>query len=141
MSLKSRYMLSGEGCRSEVHRLLGEGWVVLRQTHTWEPPTDVYENKDGLVIQVEIAGMCKEDFSITLEERKLAIEGIREDLEPKQAYHQMEIGYGPFRVEVFLPWSVDPEQVEAVYEQGFLRVFLPRPAIRRVPILKSTRCE
>jgi len=118
----------------DIQHLLREGWVVLRHTRTWEPPTDVYENDKGLVVRVEIAGMREEDFSITLSERLLVIEGVRRDPEPKRAYHQMEIRYGAFRAEVHLPWPADPEQVEATYETGFLKIVLPRPPVRRVPV-------
>ncbi|HHS97222.1 MAG TPA: Hsp20/alpha crystallin family protein [Chloroflexi bacterium] len=119
---------------TEIQHLLREGWVVLRQSRAWEPPTDVYENDEGLVVQIEIAGMREEDLSITLDERLLVVEGIRRDPEPKRAYHQMEIRYGPFRTEVHLPWTTDPEQVEAIYEAGFLKIKLPRPPARRVPV-------
>ncbi len=121
----------------DVQRLLREGWVVFRHTRAWEPPTDVYENEEGLVVQVEIAGMGEEDFSITLGERVLVIEGVRKDPEPKRAYYQMEIRYGEFRAEVYLPWTVDPDRVQAVYEAGFLKVFLPRPPARRVPVVDA----
>ena len=70
--------------------------------------------------------------SITLDERRLVIGGLRQDPEPKQTYYQMEIGYGEFHVEVWLPWIADPDCVEATYEAGFLRVFLPRPPACRV---------
>ncbi len=119
---------------ADIQHLLREGWIVLRQTRAWEPPTDVFENDEGLVIQIEVAGMREEDFSITLNERLLVVEGIRRDPEPKRAYHQMEIRYGTFRTEVHLPWTTDPERVEATYEAGFLKIRLPRPSVRRVPV-------
>jgi HSP20 family molecular chaperone IbpA len=108
------------------------GWVVVRHVSAWDPPTDVYENDRGLIVQMEIAGMREEDFSITLDERTLMVEGVRTDPEPKRAYHQMEIRYGEFGIEVCLPWAVSAEEVEAVYEAGFLRVLLPHPPERRV---------
>jgi HSP20 family protein len=119
----------------EAWRLLREGWVVFRHARAWEPPTDVYENEVGLVVQVEIAGMEEEDFSVAVGERALIIEGTRRDPEPKRAYHQMEIRYGEFRAEVYLPWSVAPDAIEAVYEAGFLRVLLPRPPRCRVSVV------
>ncbi len=135
MTTKSKYRRVGWlQAGPEVQRLLGREWVLSRHAHAWEPPTDVYENDRGLVVQVEIAGMQEEDFTITLGERILIIEGVREDPEPKRVYHQMEIRFGPFRARVSLPWAVDAEQVEATYEQGVLRVFLPRPPAHRVPV-------
>jgi HSP20 family protein len=117
-----------------ARRVLGSGWGGVRHLHKWEPPTDVYENDDGLVVQMEIAGMEISDFSISLGDGVLVIEGIREDPEPKRVYYQMEIRVGPFRAEVNIPWNVDADRVEATYEQGMLRVFLPRPPVHRVPI-------
>jgi HSP20 family molecular chaperone IbpA len=118
----------------EVQQLLRKGWVVFRHTGAWEPPTDVYENDVGLVVQVEIAGMKRDDFTIALRERMLVIAGVRSDVDPKRAIHQMEIHYGGFRAEIYLPWLVDSDEVEAMYEDGFLRVLLPHPSPRHLKV-------
>jgi len=116
----------------EVERLMGMGWVVCRHTCAWQPPTDVYENDDGVVVRVEVAGMRSEDFSVSLEGQTLVVAGTRIDPAPKRTYHQMEIHFGEFRAEVYLPWPVESENMEASYEEGFLNVHLPRPEPRRV---------
>ena len=77
-------------------------WVVIPHAHTWRPPTDVFETDESVIVRVEVAGMRESDFSISLSERLLTITGVREDPSPKVAYHQMEVRYGEFRVEVFL---------------------------------------
>ncbi|MDY6874851.1 MAG: Hsp20/alpha crystallin family protein [Chloroflexota bacterium] len=125
----------------EVERLLSEGWVVCQHTRAWQPPTDVYEDNAGLVVQVEIAGMRAEDFSISLAGQTLVIAGGRIDSASKQTYHQMEIRFGEFRTEVYLPWPVEPEDVEANYEDGFLKVRLLRPRAQRVPVIEMDREE
>ncbi len=122
-------------------RLLGEGWVVCRHTCAWQPPTDVYEDDEGLVVQVEVAGMRSGDFSISLAGQTLVIAGTRTDSASKQTYHQMEIRFGEFRAEVYLPWPVEPEDVEASYEEGFLKVHLPRLRAQRVPVVEAGREE
>lgn len=124
-----------------VERPLGEGWIACRHTCAWQPPTDVYEDDAGLVVQVEIAGMRSEDFSISLAGQMLVVAGVRTDSASKQMYHQMEIRFGEFRAEVYLPWSVEPEDVEASYEDGFLKVCLPRPMAQRVPVVEVGREE
>jgi len=118
-----------------------EGWIVYRHTSAWQPPTDVYEDDAGLVVQVEIAGMRSEDFSISLAGQTLVVAGVRTDSASKQMYHQMEIRFGEFRAEVYLPWSVEPEDVEASYEDGFLKVCLPRPMAQCVPVVEVGREE
>ena len=120
----------------EIERLLGEGWIVCRHTRTWQPPMDVYESDDGVVVQIEVAGMRKEDFSISLTGRTLVVTGRRVDAVPQRMYYQMEIRFGDFRAEVYLPWSVEPEVVEADYEDGFLKVILPKAKAQKVRIIR-----
>jgi HSP20 family protein len=120
---------------AEVERLMGGGWIVCRHTCAWQPPTDVYENDDEVVVRVEVAGMRSEEFSISLAGQTLVVAGNRVDPAPKRTYHQMEIHFGEFRAEVYLPWSVEPEDVEASYDEGFLSVRLPRPRSRRVSVV------
>jgi len=113
-------------------------WVVMRHTHTWRPPTDVYETDDAIVVRVEVAGMQETDFHIELHAHLLAVSGVRQDPSPKVAYHQMEIHYGEFRVEVYLHWSVDPDSIEARYIDGFLQVRLPRAQPRKLRVVGAT---
>lgn len=129
---RSEWNLSGP----ETHKVL-EGWN-MRHMQVWEPPTDVYESDTGLVVRVEIAGVREEDLSITVSNRLLTISGQRQDLDVKQAFYQMEIRYGEFSTEIYLPWAVDPEQVRAAYEAGFLRVVVPRPSAHRVPVVRAS---
>ncbi len=110
---------------------LNEQWIVCQHVGAWQPPTDVYEDDEAVVVRVEAAGMHSEDFSISLAERRLIITGTRVDVVAKRAYHQMEIHFGEFRAEVHLPWQVEPQAVDAAYEDGFLFVRLPRPGAQR----------
>ena len=104
-------------------------WMVVRQSHLWRPPTDVFEFADQLIVQVEVAGMRDGTFHVALHDRRLQISGSRPRMEHEHApqqFHRMEIGYGEFRVEVTLPWPVNRDQATAVYRDGFLYVELPR---------------
>lgn len=110
-----------------------------RTARSFTPPTDVIELEERLVIVVEIAGVRPTDLTITLHDRLLIITGRRE--RPAlhgPAYHQVEIGYGEFRVEIALPWPVEREQVSASYESGFLEVSLPRKAPRTIRVLDGS---
>lgn len=103
-----------------------QGYVVWRSNRLFVPPTDVIELEDKILVNVEIAGMRPNDFSISLLNRHLVISGTRErPTLPNVAYHQVEIGYGEFRVEVQLPQVVEGDHVNATYRDGFLQVELP----------------
>jgi HSP20 family protein len=101
----------------------------------WHPPTDLYETEGAIIARVEIAGMSDDDFSIELNGRLLTIRGIRQDIPERRAYHQMEIRFGEFSIDLELPASVDTDQVEAVYSNGILRVLLPKALPHQIPIL------
>jgi HSP20 family protein len=115
----------------------GQRWVSARQPKTWRPPTDVYETDSYIVVKVEIAGMDEQDFDILLDTKRLVITGVRHDPAAKLAYQQMEILYGQFETDVYLPWAIDEEEVEATYRNGFLSVFLPKAQPRQVPVINS----
>ena len=103
-------------------------------TYKWRPPTDVFETEDAILIKIEIAGMVERDFSVLLEDRKIVIQGVRQDKEKKLAFHQMEIRNGEFRIEIDLICPIDTEGVEAEYKNGFLRIFLPKAEKYRINI-------
>ena len=116
--------------------LPGHRWLLTRQPKVWRPPTDVYETDSHVIVKVEIAGMQEEDFSVSLNAQVLTISGARRDPAEKLAYQQMEILYGQFETEVYIPWTVDGDAIKATYQDGFLSVLLPKAVPRRVPVVQ-----
>ena len=110
------------------------GWRLVRRSHAWRPPTDVLETDEAYVVVVEVAGMRGADFSVTYNQRVLSIQGIRTDTSHRKAYHQMEIAYGEFASEIRIPVPIETSEIEATYNDGFLRVILPKAQSREVPI-------
>ncbi len=100
----------------------------------WQPPTDVFESEDSVVVRVEIAGMLEEDFTVELDGRNLTVRGSRSDPPERRAYHQMEIRFGDFLVEIELPISVSMDNAVAGYSNGFLVIRLPKSKPRQISI-------
>jgi HSP20 family protein len=102
----------------------------------FRPPTDVYETEDCIEVRVEVAGMKPDDFQLALTDQTLVITGVRQDSSNKRAYQQMEISWGEFRTEVYLPMAVKTDQITATYQDGFLIVNLPKASSqpRRIEI-------
>jgi HSP20 family molecular chaperone IbpA len=48
------------------------------------------------------------------------------DSSERRAYHQMEIPYGKFVVDIELPVGVNTEGASADYKDGFLTINLPK---------------
>ncbi len=105
----------------------GTGWMLDRRSHLWRPPTDVYETDEQIVVQVEIPGVEPANFSVSLNERRLNVSGVRADPGPdRRAYYQMEVHFGEFRSEVELPGPIDENNIQVEYRDGFLRLSLPK---------------
>ena len=100
----------------------------------WRPPVEVYECDDVLVVTAEIAGVQEDEISVVVDETLLRVSGVRHNpsATQKRTYHEMGIAYGPFEAQVFLPFAIVLDKVEAAYEGGFLRVSLPRAQATRI---------
>ncbi len=94
---------------------------------SWVPNTDVYATDNGLVIQVELAGMRSEHLEITVEGNRLRITGNRPDgcRAAKCSFLVMEINYGPFESVLEVPPGYDLGHAKAAYLNGFLRIDVP----------------
>jgi len=112
------------------------GWRITTRSPAWRPPTDIFEVENTFVVRVEIAGMREENFSIELNGRNLTVRGSRQDMPERRAFHQMEIHFGEFAIELELPNYIEADQVQAVYSDGFLRIQLPKARPRQIPIVE-----
>lgn len=117
-------------------RWVVQGYMIFRPNSQFTPPTDVIEFSDKLVVLMELAGMKTGDFHVSLTTNQLIVSGTRERPSFQgAAYHQVEIAYGDFRVEVMLPWPVEHDGVTASYREGFLQIELPRRADQAIRII------
>jgi HSP20 family protein len=93
-----------------------------------EPAVDVYETEREVVVVVEMAGISEGDVEITVDGRKLLINGERKPSagRPGRLYSQLEICHGPFRRELLLPAEVNPDGARVEYSQGMLEIVLPK---------------
>ncbi len=101
--------------------------VQLAQT-CWRPAADLYEAATAITVTVELAGVDQEELDVLLYEDAVIVEGWRWLPPPDQGgiFHAAEIRQGPFRLELALPAPVDQDRVDARYEQGLLRITLPK---------------
>jgi len=106
---------------------------MLYRSTLWRPLADICESADAIMVKVELAGMKEEEIDVTLYEDALVISGERCDERGERdnarenlCYHEAQIRYGPFRVEVFIPSPVERDAITARYENGFLWVTLLR---------------
>ncbi|MFW5915171.1 MAG: Hsp20/alpha crystallin family protein [Planctomycetota bacterium] len=92
------------------------------------PAVNLWSNDDKAVATCELPGVRTEDVEISVEKDVLTIRGSREPLEADEdaTYRRQERGYGQFSRTIPLPFPVSPDAVEANYEDGILRITMPR---------------
>ena len=94
----------------------------------WAPALDVSEDDHNLVVYLELPGVKKEDFDISLENDVLTIAGERrrEEQEGEGESFRRERFFGRFSRSITLPVAVQSDQVTAKYEDGILHITLPK---------------
>lgn len=113
------------------------------QPPAWRPPIEVYETDDALLVLAELAGLREDDMQVVLDDAFLSIRGQRRPLcgDQRRSIHEMGILYGEFAADIYLPFAVEHDAVEANYEHGLLQVRLPKPARTQIPIGGGRRPE
>jgi HSP20 family protein len=97
-------------------------------TSAWVPPTDIFEDAEGLKIVVELPGLAPEEVKLTIEDQTLTIRGEKKQIaeEKTTRVHRYERSYGAFERSFTLPTTVDNERIAARFENGVLTVALPK---------------
>ena len=98
------------------------------EENEWKPLLDVVDNKDGILLKVEIPGVKQEDISISVEDNTLTVKGERkqESQMNEEGCSRFERSYGAFQRSVLLPPTVDADRVKATYKDGVLEIQLPK---------------
>jgi len=122
--------------RDELHRRFHQTFGQVRGEGatggpgTWEPPVDMYETDDALVLQVELPGVSKDAVNVEVHEHTLRLSGERrrEPAVRGGQYLREEGRYGAFQRAFRMPSSVDEAKIQATYQNGILALRLPKHA-------------
>lgn len=128
--------------RDRLDRAFGE--MAGGEGRTWAPRIDVAREKERIVVQAELPGIKPEEVEISIEGDVLTISGHHEQTEEKKErdFVRRERRYGSFSRSMPLPEGLDPDQIEADYEDGVLEVSIPVPPeekAKKVQIKPRTR--
>lgn len=126
------------GLRSEIDRVFDRffrdpfGTSLAEAFGGWTGwlRTDLSESDDEVIVRAELPGVDAKDVEINVTGNTLTISGEKkEEREDKQRnYRYVERQFGSFRQSVRLPGYVDPDQVDATFKNGVLRVKIAKKA-------------
>ncbi|MEO2017687.1 MAG: Hsp20/alpha crystallin family protein [Fuerstiella sp.] len=92
----------------------------------FNPPIDIYETNDGLVLYADLPGVTTEGLELQVQDNRLALFGrVRNDQDGQVILHE-EYKVGDFLRSFILSDEVDHEHISARLNNGVLRVELPR---------------
>ncbi len=98
------------------------------RSFNWSVALDVVESDDEYLIKASLPGINPDDLEITFSDNLLTIMGeVQEEEELDEAhYHLRERRYGKFTRSIKLPSGIDAEKIVANYENGVLKLHLPK---------------
>ncbi|GAB4534503.1 MAG: Hsp20/alpha crystallin family protein [Anaerolineae bacterium] len=121
--------------RDAIDRLFEESFVRPLGDRPWlrggpqALALDIYETDDNLVVEASLPGIKPDDVEISVVGNSLTIKGETEHEEEKKEkgkYHFRERRYGAFQRTVSLPVEVNADKAEATFENGVLKLSLPK---------------
>jgi HSP20 family protein len=111
--------------QSEMNRLSsGFGATTARDF----PPINIWLGDNSVAVTAELPGVARDEVTISLQEDVLMLEGKREPKlqQDNVNWQRRERAYGTFSRAVQLPFRVDPEKVQARFDNGILEIELER---------------
>ena len=92
------------------------------------PEVNVVESDGELEITADLPGIKQEEVNVELRDGNLWISGKKEEEkeEKGKTYHRLERRYGEYRRVIPLPTTVDEEKIEAEYQEGVLKITVPK---------------
>lgn len=92
------------------------------------PAVNITEQKDNYLVSLAAPGLKKDDFKIDVDGNMLTISSEKEEKkeEKEEKCTRKEYSYSSFTRSFTLPDEVNKEKIEARYEDGLLKLVLPK---------------
>ncbi|MBS3652095.1 Hsp20/alpha crystallin family protein [Pseudaminobacter sp. 19-2017] len=101
---------------------------------------NISETDNEIRITAELPGVTEQNIDVSLDDDVLTIRGEKkfERANDKENFRFVERAYGTFQRSLHLPYPVDPERVQASFENAVLTVTVPKTEqqerSRRIPV-------
>ena len=116
-----------------INQMLGDfgGAFTEHVEREWRLAVDLSETDEAYIIEADMPGVDKDEVNIELLDDVVTIKGERKseksESDEKRGYHRAERSYGGFTRTFRIPDGFKTDDVSASFENGVLRVTLPKP--------------
>jgi len=93
---------------------------------SFSPSVDIFETEDALTLLADLPGVKKESLNVDLQDRKLTITGLVDEVEPRLRSIYSEYGIGGFTRSFELGDTIDRKGISASLKDGMLTLVLPK---------------
>ncbi len=102
--------------------------VFNRPMTKWVPAVNIKENSAKYFVELSAPGLSKEDFKVEINDDVLSIEANKEEevSESNERYTRKEFHTTSFIRSFRLPESIKTDKIDAKYENGILKLVLPK---------------
>ena len=102
-------------------------------SRSWSIPIDIVEDDERLIVSASLPGLKSDDIKVSVDGNVLTVRAKASSESESSHENENEAGYlvrerrhGSFARSIRLPKSVDREKIESRYQDGVLRVELPK---------------
>ncbi len=115
----------------DIERRIGAVLNVNRpvpKVEAFTPAVNERVDEKGYYLEIDLPGVKKENIEISVNDGVLTVSGERklEKKEEKPNYTKIESFFGRFERAFKLPSDADVDNIEAKYEDGVLKIFIPK---------------
>jgi HSP20 family protein len=102
-------------------------WEKQVNAFTANVPVNIHEDEQGYHLELSAPGRSKEDFVIKLDQNQLTIASEKKEVENTE-YRTIrrEFKTNSFKRSFTIDNKINAEAIQAKYENGILKVFLPK---------------
>ena len=104
------------------------GFPMSKQATSFVPSLDIYQDKNNVIVEAPLSGIKPEDVKISIENDVLTLEGKtgKQSEVDEKNYYRKEVSHGSFHRSVALPTVVNGSKAKAEYEDGILKITIPK---------------
>jgi HSP20 family protein len=99
-----------------------------RDEHTGFPPVNIHETADAFHLELSAPGRTKEDFKLAVDNGLLTVSFEKKEENKTDDYKTIrkEFSFKPFKRSFNLDDRINSEGIQAKYENGVLKLLLPK---------------
>lgn len=125
-----------------INKNFGTEFMSNFNTGMTLPAVNVLDTANDYLVKMAVPGLKKSDFNISVDNLLLSISAeVKSEYEnvDNENYTRREFGYSSFKRTFTLPESVETDKISAKYDDGILKVTLPKREEAKKKPLKNIK--